>query len=206
MRRWTNSSFMKRPLRVNCKEVPNYKLNRSAVLKNGSIKALSLWLFVRNSWQRFDQSFHLNIRKKFFYSEINHSLEHPPQEHGGVPITKGGFFLQLGRVLDKLIRASFPTKSWTRQSFNIPSNLGFSVLLQNFLCGWSDLHQKYRRWRCTCWWTACLQWLLQHITYVNELPNLKNISGVFFALEDSSMFSVCWSGCSALWGNRGILF
>lgn len=25
-------------------------------------------------------------------SEINHSLEHFPQEHGGVPIIKGGFF------------------------------------------------------------------------------------------------------------------
>lgn len=44
------------------------------------------------------------------------------------------------------------------------------------------------------------------ITDVNELPDLKSISGVFFALEDSSTFSMSCSRCSGLWGNRGTPF
>lgn len=60
-----------------------------------------------------------SVYETIFYSEINHSLEQPPQEHERVPIIRGSF-LQLDRVLDNLIRAAFHTKGWTRQSFDIP--------------------------------------------------------------------------------------
>jgi len=50
-----------------------------------------------NRYKLHQEMFHLDIRKKFFYSEYNHSLEQPPMEHGRVVIA-GGFPDATGEV------------------------------------------------------------------------------------------------------------
>ncbi|KAK4832107.1 hypothetical protein QYF61_020734 [Mycteria americana] len=70
--------------------------------KNTSIKALSLWLFVRNSWQRFGESFHLNIRKKFFTVRTIVHWNNLPRDTVKSPSLEV-FEMQLDRVLDNLI-------------------------------------------------------------------------------------------------------
>lgn len=51
--------------------------------------------FTGPTWRRqeamgYQESFHLNIRKTFFYSKNNHSLKQCPWARGRVPTT-GGF-------------------------------------------------------------------------------------------------------------------
>lgn len=49
-----------------------------------------------NGYKLHHEYFYLDIRKKVFYTENNHSLKQPPQGHARVPIM-GGFQDEIGQ-------------------------------------------------------------------------------------------------------------
>lgn len=82
-----------------------------------------------NGYKMYWEKFHLNIRKKLFYHESNQSQEQPPRGRGGDP--SGGFQDMTGQGARSSHLGSLPTKEWTWQSSQAPSNPGCSIWFWN---------------------------------------------------------------------------
>lgn len=72
--------------------------------------------------------FHFETRNNFITVRTISHWNHLPRDVVKSPLLEA-FRMQLDKVLDNLIDASFPTKVWSRWAFKAPSNLGYSVIL-----------------------------------------------------------------------------